>query len=148
VEVGADPMIEDLKRKLTRANASLRRAQRRHKDDVSRLLTRLARFQETQESLGKELESSQTQVADWRNAALELDAQIKTICRSRRPLSVVSLTERRLTSDSSFQIEMIPPLVRREGRPGATALSDIHIWMFYTLWDATMVNRSVIVFTT
>lgn len=76
-------MIEDLKRKLTRANASLRRAQRRHKDDVSRLLTRLARFQETQESLGKELESSQTQVADWRNAALELDAQIKTICRSR-----------------------------------------------------------------
>lgn len=78
--------ILDLKGKLARAKASLQRAQRHYKEDVSSLLSDLARFQaESPLNLHarRELESSQAQVGQWRSAAMVRDEQIKAVCRSR-----------------------------------------------------------------
>ena len=78
--------VDNLKNKLVRANASLQRAQRHHQEDVSSLLSDLARFH-AESPLNaharRELESAQAQAAEWRNEALLRDEQIQAICRSR-----------------------------------------------------------------
>ena len=61
-----------LEANLARAKTSLRQLQRRYKDDVANLLAELERF-----------EVQSHQLAYWRNAAQERDAQIKAICDSR-----------------------------------------------------------------